>query len=355
MQKPSDNGYAVKAYVNSIWVTDIGTAGIRDLFTFIGRAQNIGASIAFVHDICYYKYGGDTVRYADTAEMAKLWGLSERTVRSYCADGRIDGAILEGKSWKIPADAARPLRRRTKQTDLLYILREQRRSSLHGGIYHKLQIELTYNSNHIEGSRLTHEQTRYIFETNTIGLESEAVNVDDIIETVNHFRCIDHIIDNADKPLSEEFIKGLHMMLKAGTADSRKEWFEVGKYKRFANEVGGAATAAPEQVPAEMKKLLSYHSSLTNITLEDILDFHYRFESIHPFQDGNGRVGRLIMLKECLCHDIVPFIISDDLKMFYYRGLKNWTQDRGWLTDTVLTAQDRFKAYLDYFGIAYRR
>lgn len=294
------------------------------------------------------------MKYKSVAEMAELWGISERTVRNYCAEGRIDGAVLIGKTWKIPADTVRPGRRKLKQSGtLLQILREQKRSSLHGGIYHKLQVELTYNSNHIEGSRLTHDQTRYIFETNTIGIENEAVNVDDIVETVNHFRCIDYVIDNSDKPLSEAFIKELHKMLKTGTADSRKEWFAVGKYKKFANEVGGELTAAPDEVPARMKKLISQYSDLKAVTLEDIIDFHYWFESIHPFQDGNGRVGRLIMLKECLRYNIVPFIISDDLKMFYYRGLKNWEHERGWLRDTILTAQDRFKAYLDYFQIKY--
>ena len=237
---------------------------------------------------------------------------------------------------------------------LLEILREQKRSNQHGGIYHKLQIELTYNSNHIEGSKLTHDQTCYIFETNTLVFENEAVNVDDVVETVNHFRCIDYVIENAAKSLTEAFIKELHKMLKTGTADSRKDWFAVGKYKKFANEVGGEITAAPDEVPARMKKLISQYSELKHASLEDIIDFHYQFEAIHPFQDGNGRVGRLIMLKECLCHSIVPFIISDDLKMLYYRGLKNWEQERGWLTDTVLTAQDRFKAYLDYFQIKYQ-
>lgn len=294
------------------------------------------------------------MKYKSVAEMAELWEISERTVRNYCAEGRIDGAVLIGKTWKIPADTVRPGRRKLKQSGtLLQILREQKRSSLHGGIYHKLQVELTYNSNHIEGSRLTRDQTRYIFETNTIGIENEAVNVDDIVETVNHFRCIDYVIENADKPLSEAFIKELHKMLKTGTADSRKEWFAVGKYKKFANEVGGELTAAPDEVPARMKKIISQYSDLKAVTLEDIIDFHYWFESIHPFQDGNGRVGRLIMLKECLRYNIVPFIISDDLKMFYYRGLKNWEHERGWLTDTILTAQDRFKAYLDYFQIKY--
>ena len=295
------------------------------------------------------------MEYRSVAEMAELWGISERTVRNYCAEGRIDGAELIGKTWKIPADAVRPVRRKLKRPEtLLEVLREQKSSNQHGGIYHKLQIELTYNSNHIEGSKLTHDQTRYIFETNTLGFENEAVNVDDIVETVNHFRCIDYVIENAEKPLTEAFIKELHKMLKTGTADSRKEWFAVGRYKKFANEVGGEMTAAPDVVPARMKKLVSQYNDLEEITLENIIDFHYKFESIHPFQDGNGRVGRLIMLKECLSRDIVPFIISDDLKMFYYRGLKNWEQERGWLTDTVLTAQDRFKAYLDYFQIRYQ-
>lgn len=295
------------------------------------------------------------MKYRSVAEMAELWGISERTVRNYCAEGRIDGAGLIGKTWKIPADTVRPGRRKLKRPEtLLEVLREQKSSNQHGGIYHKLQIELTYNSNHIEGSKLTHDQTQYIFETNTLGFENEAVNVDDIVETVNHFRCIDYVIENAEKPLTEAFIKELHKILKTGTADSRKEWFAVGRYKKFANEVGGEMTAAPDEVPAQMKKLVLQYNDLKEITLEDIIDFHYKFESIHPFQDGNGRVGRLIMLKECLSRDIVPFIISDDLKMFYYRGLKNWEQERGWLTDTVLTAQDRFKAYLDYFQIRYQ-
>ena len=292
------------------------------------------------------------MEYKKVAEMAELWGLSERTVRNYCAERLIEGAKITGKTWLIPSDAAKPGRRKLKQPEtLLEILRDQKKNGQHGGIYHKLQIELTYNSNHIEGSRLTHDQTMYIFETNTIGFENETVNVDDIVETVNHFRCIDYVIENAEKPLTESSIKALHKMLKTGTSDSRKEWFEVGNYKRFANEVGGRITSAPEEVPEKMKELLTDYSKKTNVTIDDIIDFHYRFETIHPFQDGNGRVGRLIMLKECLRYKIVPFIITDDLKMFYYRGLKNWKQEKGWLTDTILTAQDRFKAYLDYFRI----
>ena len=222
-----------------------------------------------------------------------------------------------------------------------------------GGIYHKTQIDLTYNSNHIEGSRLTHDQTRYIFETNTIGITDQAINVDDVVETSNHFRCIDMIIAHADQTLSERFIKLLHGTLKSGTSDSRKDWFAVGEYKRLPNEVGGMDTTLPEEVSGQMKALLTAYNAKEEKTFNDILDFHVRFERIHPFQDGNGRVGRLIMFKECLKHNIVPFIIEDHLKMFYYRGLKEWDHERGYLTDTCLTAQDKYKAYLDYFRINY--
>ena len=236
---------------------------------------------------------------------------------------------------------------------LLDILQEEKAKKYSGGIYHKTQIELTYNSNHMEGSKLTHDQTRYIFETNTIGMENEVFNVDDIIETANHFRCIDLIIDNAKVTLTEKFIKNIHLILKNGTSDSRKDWFAVGNYKRVPNEVGGMATASPEEVSTKMKVLLGEYARKNEITFEDILDFHVKFERIHPFQDGNGRVGRLLMFKECLKHNIVPFIIEDDLKMFYYRGLKEWNREKGYLMDTCLTAQDRYKAYLDYFRIPY--
>ena len=290
----------------------------------------------------------------NSSEIAAKWGVSERSVRNYCAEGRIAGAVLIGKTWHIPADTEKPGRRSKQPHSLLEILRDEMQNNRNGGIYHKVQIELTYNSTHIEGSKLTHDQTRYIFETNTIGLEKEAVNVDDIVETVNHFRCIDYIITNAGQTLSEAFIRELHRILKTGTADSRREWFAVGSYKRLPNEVGGKATAAPDQVAGQMKKLISSYASLKTVTLEDIIAFHCDFEAIHPFQDGNGRVGRLIMLKECLKHEIVPFIITDEMKLFYYRGLQNWQQERGWLTDTILTAQDQFKAYLDYFQIPYK-
>lgn len=296
------------------------------------------------------------MQYLSAAEAAKKWKISERSVRNYCAQGRVAGAVLNGKTWQIPADAEKPQRINTKTAKpqtLLEILQYEKAAKYSGGIYHKTQIEMTYNSNHIEGSRLTHDQTRYIFETNTIGVTGEAVNVDDVIETANHFRCIDFIIEHAKSALTEKMIKKLHLMLKTGTSDSRQEWFAVGEYKKMPNEVGGMATTMPEDVAAEMQTLLVAYSAKKVKTLEDILDFHVRFERIHPFQDGNGRVGRLIMFKECLKYGIVPFIIEDNLKMFYYHGLKEWGREKGYLTDTCLTAQDRYKAYLDYFRIKY--
>ena len=297
----------------------------------------------------------DTMEYLSVAKMAEKWGISERSVRNYCAQGRIAGAKLIGKTWYIPADARKPERANGRKTSptLLDILREQKVGKMTGGIYHKVQVDLTYNSNHMEGSRLTHDQTRYIFETNTIGFENEVVNVDDVIETANHFRCIDLVIDQAGAALTEKLIKQLHFVLKTGTSDSRKDWFAVGEYKKLPNEVGGSDTTLPEDVAAEMRKLLASYNALPAKTFEDIVAFHVALERIHPFQDGNGRVGRLILFKECLKHNIVPFIIEDNLKLFYYRGLKEWDRERGWLMDTCLTAQDRFKAYLDYFRIGY--
>lgn len=296
------------------------------------------------------------MKYISVREMAKKWNMSERSVRNYCTQGRVQGAILKGKTWNIPENAEKPERLNKKkelQIILLDILQDQKKNKYSGGIYHKTQIELTYNSNHIEGSRLTYDQTRYIFETNTIGVEKEVLNVNDIIETVNHFRCVDVIIDNAKASLTEKLIKGLHLILKTGTSDAGKAWFAVGDYKKLPNEVGGMETAFPEEVADKMKRLLSEYNSKKVKTLEDILAFHVRFERIHPFQDGNGRVGRLIMFKECLKYNIVPFIIDDDLKIFYYRGLKEWNQERGYLIDTCLAAQDKYKAYLDYFRIDY--
>ena len=296
------------------------------------------------------------MRYLSVTEIAKKWNISERSVRNYCTQGRVDGAFLTGKTWNIPEESEKPKRSNSKKKQsitLLDILQEQKASKYAGGIYHKTQIDLTYNSNHIEGSRLTHDQTRYIFETNTIGVENEVLNVDDIIETTNHFRCIDMIIDNARAVLSEKLIKELHLILKNGTSDSNKDWFAVGDYKKMPNEVGGIETALPEEVSVKMKTLLSDYNNKEEKTFEDILDFHVKFERIHPFQDGNGRVGRLIMFKECLKYNIVPFIIEDSLKLFYYRGLKEWNYEKGYLIDTCLTAQDKYKAYLDYFRINY--
>lgn len=296
------------------------------------------------------------MKYLSVKEIALIWNISERSVRNYCTSGRVPGAFLTGKSWNIPENAKKPDRIEKNipaERTLFGILKEEKRTGARGGIYHKIQIELTYNSNHMEGSRLTHDQTRYIYETNTIGITDGSLQVDDIIEASAHFRCIDEVIENARLQLSERFIKHLHFILKNGTSDSKKDWFTVGDYKKLPNEVGGIETTLPEDVPAAMKKLLSEYNSKDNINLEDIIDFHVQFERIHPFQDGNGRIGRLIMFKECLKHNIVPFIIEDRIKLFYYRGLKEWSREKGYLTDTCLSAQDTFKAYLDYFRIKY--
>lgn len=293
------------------------------------------------------------MEYLSVKQYAEAHGLPERTVRNWCASGKIQGAFLTGKTWNIPTDASMPERTKQKISPLLNRLREEKEAKLNGGIYHRTQIDLTYNSNHIEGSKLTHEQTRYIFETNTIGITDESVNIDDILETTNHFRCIDYIIDHANDKLTESMIKELHYLLKNGTSDSRKSWFNVGEYKRLPNEVGGINTTDPKEVHTHIKALLTAYNTIKNKSLEDIIDFHCQFERIHPFQDGNGRVGRLIMFKECLANKIVPFIISDELKLFYYRGLSNWGRINGYLTDTCLTAQDHYKALMDYFKIKY--
>lgn len=287
-------------------------------------------------------------------QFAALYGLSDRTVRNYCRQGKIAGAFLTGKTWNIPADALPPERRGKSPSPLLKALREQKHSKVKGGIYHHVQIDLTYNSNHIEGSKLTKEQTRMIFETHTImPQENTPVKVDDIIETANHFRCIDFIIDHALDPLTEGMIKQLHQILKTGTSDSTKDWFAVGDYKRLPNEVGGIETSSPENVSKDMGALLDWYRRQKPKTEETIIAFHQRMETIHPFQDGNGRVGRLVMFKECLANGIVPFIIDEDLRFFYYRGLREWPRVEGYLIDTCLAAQDKFKAILDYFRIKY--
>lgn len=296
------------------------------------------------------------MKYLSAKEVAKKWNISERSVRNYCAEGKVDGAFLKSKTWNIPESAQKPNRKNKKKRvapTLLEILKAEMEVKLSGGIYHKIQIDLTYSSNHIEGSKLTHDQTRYIFETNTIGLDDGPVKVDDIVETVNHFKCIDLIIESANKPITETLIKELHRILKNGTTDSRQGWFAVGDYKRLPNTVGGMYTASPEEVSKKIKALLFEYRVKKDKTFDDLLDFHYKFECIHPFQDGNGRIGRLLLFKECLKHNIVPFIIDEELKLFYYRGLKEWKNERGYLRDTCLTAQDRFKQYLDYFKIRY--
>lgn len=291
--------------------------------------------------------------FVSVTEYAALHGVSDRTIRNYCVSGKLAGAVLTGKTWSIPEEA--PLPEKGKHTlrvsPLLQRLREEQEGQIKGGIYHRTQIDLTYNSNHIEGSRLTHDQTRYIFETNTIGISDKAVRVDDIVETVNHFRCIDHIISRAQERLSESLIKELHRILKSGTQDSHKSWFAVGDYKRLPNEVGGVETCAPEDVHTEMVALLKEYNARSPKSFDDLLDFHTRFERIHPFQDGNGRVGRLILFKECLANGIVPFIITEELKIYYYRGLHNWFAAPGYLRDTCLAAQDNYSALLDYFRI----
>ena len=288
------------------------------------------------------------------AEIAELWGVSERSVRNYCAQGRVPGAFLTGKTWNIPSDATKPARsnaRMSGESPLLERLREEKAAKTKGGIYHKVQVELTYNSNHIEGSRLSLDQTRLIFETATVGVQEGAVRVDDIVEAQNHFRAVDYIIDKAKAPLSEGMIKELHRILKAATTDSTRDWFAIGDYKRLPNEVAGRKTTPPEDVAEEVMALLSAYDPRANHSFEEIVDFHVRFERIHPFQDGNGRVGRLIMFKECLANNVVPFIIADDMEEFYYRGLTEWDNEKGYLIDTCLAAQDAFEAALDYFRI----
>ena len=294
------------------------------------------------------------MKYISVAETAKKWGLTDRAVRRYCSEGMIPGAFITGKTWNLPEDALPPERRNAKKfsdNGLLNILKYEKDEKIKGGIYHKVQIGLTYNSNRIEGSKLTEDQTRRIFETNTIDTDGDSLNVNDIVETVNHFRCIDYVIDNAKKPLTEEAIKTLHMILKSGTMDSTIRWFRVGDYKLRANEVGGEPTCPPSEVGKRMRALLErYNSKETNI-LEDVVEFHQNFEKIHPFQDGNGRVGRLIMLKECLANNIVPFIINEEHRWYYYRGLREWNSERGYLIDTCLSAQDEFRKWLTYFAI----
>ena len=293
------------------------------------------------------------MKYLTSSEIAVKWNVSERSVRNYCNNGRVIGAILHGKTWLIPENAEKPkrqIRHSLGNRNLLRILMDEKETQVTGGIYHKLQIEMTYNSNHIEGSKLTHDQTRYIYETKTIGISEESINVDDIIETLNHFRCVDLAIESANYKLTESLIKQFHFILKSGTSDSRKPWFKIGDYKIINNEVGGADTCPVSEVKQRLAELLKKYNSKTNVTIDDIIEFHYEFEKIHPF-----RVGRLIMFKECLKHNIVPMIINEELKLFYYRGLKEYKYEKGYLLDTCLCAQDIVKSYLDYFKIPYNK
>ena len=293
------------------------------------------------------------MEYISVVQFAEKYGISERTARNYCAEGKIEGAFLTGKTWIIPADAELPPKGKRKLSPLLSRLREEKEAKLNGGIYHRTQIDLTYNSNHIEGSRLSKEQTRFIFETNTLGITTESMSVDDIMETVNHFRCIDYVIDHAMDKITETHIKQLHAILKMNTSDSHKDWFAVGDYKRLPNEVGGGETVQPKEVHTRMKALISEYNAFKKVEFDDILNFHVLFERIHPFQDGNGRVGRLLLFWQCLQSAHVPFVITEELRLFYYRGIQNWGNINGYLRDTCLAAQDNYKLLLDYFKIKY--
>ena len=277
-------------------------------------------------------------------------GISTRTIAKIAKGEKLSKRSMQKIADFLGKDPA-VLMREVSDNKILQLLREEKEVKLSGGLYHELQVRMTYNSNHIEGSRLSEDQTRLIFETNTIDV-GDGVPVDDILETVHHFRAIDYVIDTAEEVLTEEIIKHLHYILKHDTKDSTLSWFAVGDYKKRANVVGGRDTAKPSEVQARMKELLEEYNAKENVTVEDIIALHAEFEHIHPFQDGNGRVGRLIALKECLRHNVIPFIIEDSRKNFYYRGLQEWRNEKGWLTDTCLDGQDTFVRLLDMLEIA---
>lgn len=281
--------------------------------------------------------------------LAKELGISSRTVAKIGRGEKMADFVLE-KMAVFFSCSADELCQTISDNILLQTLRDEKNIRMPGGLYHELQVRMTYNSNHIEGSRLSEDQTRLIFETNTIDA-AEGISVDDIIETVNHFRAIDFCIDMAEEPLTEDIIKEMHRILKQSTKDSSLAWFAVGDYKKRANMAGGRETAKPKEVAPRMKVLLSEYETKTAITINDIIRFHYVFERIHPFQDGNGRVGRLIALKECLRFGIIPFIIEDTKKMYYYRGLSEWEREKGYLTDTCLDGQDTFRKLMSVFNI----
>lgn len=297
---------------------------------------------------------GKRMKYLSVNEIAKQWKISERSVRNYCANGRVPGAFLKGKTWNIPADAIKPDRinkKREGNNTLKDILKSEKRKNYSGGIYHKTQFELTYHSNRLEGNPLTYDQIMYILDTNTIEVTNVALNVDDVVETMNHFRCVDMIIEHVNATLSETFIKSLHTLLKSGSSDSRKDWFEIGDYKKAQNKNGEILTVLPEDVPLEMKKLILEYNMIESKTLDDILEFHVRFERIHPFQDGNGRIGRLIIFKECLKYKIIPFIVESNQKSNYYKGMNEWDRNKDYLKKICMMDQDKYKSYLDYFRI----
>ena len=301
----------------------------------------------------YYSYDGLerflSVKGMTKTSLATELGISSKTMAKMSRGEKIADHVLKRIADYFSCSVSELCAEKTNNL-LLQTLRDEKDAKISGGLYHELQVRMTYNSNHIEGSKLSEDQTRLIFETRTINATG-GVPVDDIIETVNHFRAIDYVIDVAEDELTEEIIKELHRILKQGTADVSLSWFAVGDYKKRANVVGGRETAKPKDVPARMKALLSSYSAVDVITVDDIIAFHHDFESIHPFQDGNGRVGRLIALKECLHYGIVPFIIEDAKKAFYYRGLAEWEDEKGYLIDTCLDGQDTFKRLLAMFDI----
>ncbi len=291
----------------------------------------------------------DEKNYLSVEEIAQKWGKTPRNVRIHCQKGHVLGAKLVQGRWLIPCDAPDPAhktRRKQRATSVWAILKSEMRSQMKGGLYHRLQIDFAFNSNHMEGSTLTHEQTKWIFETQTIGVLDAQTAVDDIVETRNHFRCLDMILETAGAALTETYIKRLHAQLKSGTGDAMKSWFAVGDYKKLDNVVGESETCPVAEVPMRMRQLLRDYAA-TPKTLESILDFHVQFEAIHPFQDGNGRIGRLILLKECLKAGVMPFVVAESLRQFYYLGLKEWRENRRMrLLDVCATGQDIFAACL---------
>ena len=321
-----------------------------------------------------YDYSGLNKRLQEKgikkSQLVAELHISSRTIAKISKGEKLSNSVIAKISDYLQCKPSE-LYRVISGNPILQRLREEKEHRIPGGIYHELQIRMTYNSNHIEGSQLSEDQTRRIFETNTIDSEenvdgggasenkgtvvganaSTGIRVDDIVETVNHFRAIDYCIDVAEEPLSEDMIKHLHLLLKRGTSDEILPWFRVGDYKLRANVVGGVQTCDPKKVHDEISRLLAEYLAKTDLQLEDIVDFHYRFERIHPFQDGNGRVGRLIAFKECLKHNIVPFIIEDRKKYYYYRGLKEYSNERGFLVETCYDGQDTFRALLKLFGL----